>query len=101
MRPLLVGYLVAATSQDEGNARRCLARFAALEGFTLGPVYVDRPGREHGFYRMVQELRRGQTAAVAVPDWTHLAGVGCLAGADLRTASRYLQARLLIALDYE
>ena len=99
MRPLLVGYVVASSGEVERAGRRCLAAFAALEGYALGPVYVDQPGQECAFYQLVQQLRRGDAAVLAVPDRTHLAGLGCLAGADLPTASRYLQARVLVATD--
>jgi hypothetical protein len=78
------------------TARRELAGFAASEGYWLAGVFTDVQGRtETGLYAMLIALRRGRAVAVVVPDLGHLRQSGCLAGADLPTASRYLRARLL------
>jgi hypothetical protein len=73
-----------------------LARFAAQHGLALVGVFSDVRGRtESGLYHLLAELRRGNAVAVLVPDLEHLQHAGCLAGADVRTATRYLRARVL------
>jgi hypothetical protein len=46
---------------------------------------------------MVEALCGGDALAVIVPELTHLQHIGCLAGADLPTAARFLRARLIVA----
>ncbi len=51
---------------------------------------------EQGFYALVTTVRQRQdVAAVVVPRLGDLGRVGCLEGADVRTAERYLRARVL------
>jgi hypothetical protein len=78
------------------TARQELAGFAASRGYQLAEVFTDVRGRtESGLYELLAALRGGQAVAVVVPDVGHLRNAGCLAGADLPTATRYLRARLL------
>jgi hypothetical protein len=101
--PSAFAYLALPTHTHPGDheeaiaaARRELAAFAAREGYPLAGVFTDVRGRtEAGLYGMLAAIRCGGAVAVVVPDLGHLRHVGCLAGADLRTASRYLRARLL------
>ena len=77
-------------------ARQELAGFAAFRGYELAGVFTEVRGRtESGLYAMLAALRGERAVAVVVPDVEHLRHVGCLAGADLATATRYLRARLL------
>jgi hypothetical protein len=73
-----------------------LAGFAASRGYQMVEVFTDVRGRtESGLYELLAALRGGRAVAVVVPDVGHLRHAGCLAGADLPTATRYLRARLL------
>ncbi len=66
------------------------------DGLTLAAVFTDVRGRtESGLYRLLTEVRRRNVVAVLVPDLDHLQHAGCLAGADVHTATRYLRARVL------
>jgi hypothetical protein len=82
------------TRTEDGVA---LARFAEREGYHLAGVFTDVRGRsEAGIYALVEAVRTCDAAAVVVPDLGHIRHVGCFQGADVRTASRYLRARLLV-----
>lgn len=77
--------------------RQRMADFARAEGYAIGPLFTDIRGRgESGLYGLVEYLRREDAVAVVVPDVSHLTHGGCLAGADQRTAQRFLRARVLI-----
>ena len=78
------------------SAAERLARFAAGEGYTFAGVFTDVRGHtESGLYQLLAALRGGDAVAVVVPDLDHLRHVGCLTGADLHRANRYLRARVL------
>ena len=67
-----------------------------MDWFSQQACVHRRSGRtETGLYGMLAAVRRGWAVAVVVPDVGHLRHVGCLAGADPRTAALYLRARLL------
>jgi hypothetical protein len=76
---------------------RDLAVRAERAGHELAGVFADVMGSsEQGFYALVTAVRqREDVAAVVVPRLGDLGRVGCLAGADVRTAERYLRARVL------
>ena len=75
-----------------------LGGFAAEHGgYALTKIFTDLRGvTEGGLYRLMQAVRQGEAGAVVVPDLDHLRAVGCLAGADLRVAERYLRVRVLM-----
>jgi hypothetical protein len=103
VRPRDLAYvsLPAHTRSGEGEEllavmERELAWLAAEQGYALAGVYCDVRGRSDcGVYQVVEAVRRGDAVAVVVPDLEHLRHCGCLAGADLRTASRFLRAQQL------
>jgi hypothetical protein len=104
IRPAL-GYLAIptdASSDGPGGtvqpATAVLSAFAAQHGgYVLTRVYTDLRGvTEAGLYRLMEAVRRGDTVTVVVPDLDHLRSARCLTGADLRTAERYLRARVLV-----
>lgn len=99
-----LGYVnVAAEDAPDGLEQlvavigRDLAVRAERAGHELAGVFADVRGRsEQGFYALVTAVRqREDVAAVVVPRLGDLGRVGCLAGADVRTAERYLRARVL------
>ena len=76
--------------------RESFAAYTRREGYALGPVFTDVRGRgEGGLYGLAEYLRRDGVVGVVVPDVGHLTQVRCLAGADWRTAQRYLRAAVL------
>jgi hypothetical protein len=101
--PVAYGYVSVPSHlhPDDGEAAALawahqLADLAAREGYAYAGGFADLRGQsETGLYRLLEVLRRGDGVAVLVPDLDHLRHAGCLAGADLRTAARYLRARLL------
>jgi hypothetical protein len=99
-----LGYVsVAAEDARDGLEQvvavigRDLAVRAERAGHELAGIFADVRGRsEQGFYALVAAVRqREDVAAVIVPRVGDLGRVGCLAGADVRTAERYLRARVL------
>lgn len=99
-----LGYVsVAAEDAPDGLEQviavigRDLAVRAERAGHELAEVFADVRGRsEQGFYALVTAVRqREDVAAVVVPRLGDLGRVGCLSGADVRTAERYLRARVL------
>jgi hypothetical protein len=72
------------------------AQFADHNGYTLAGVFVDARGRADAFYALIERIHTDDVTIVAVPDPTHLEHLACLTGADLRAASRYLRARILL-----
>jgi hypothetical protein len=101
--PVVVGYVAmpahANPDSTEGLVREwreLFAAFARCEGYALGPVFTDVRGRaEGGLYRLAEYLRRDGVVGVVVPDVGHLTQARCLAGADRRTAQRFLRAAVL------
>jgi hypothetical protein len=100
---LVAGYVAvpAHASPDAAKGmvaewRESFAAYARREGYSLGPVFSDVRGRaEAGLYGLAEYLRRDGAVGVVVPDLGHLTHVRCLAGADWRTAQRYLRAAVL------
>jgi hypothetical protein len=93
---------VSASNHETGviEAGCVLAAFAASQGYALSGVFSDvRDRTDSGLYAMLTAIRRGEAVAVLVLDMRHLRHVGCLAGADLRTASRYVRARVMTVAD--
>ena len=104
MTALALGYVsVAAEDAPDGLEQvvavigRDLAVRAERAGHQLAGIFADVRGRsEQGFYALATAVRqREDVAAVVVPLAGDLGQVGCLAGADVRTAERYLRARVL------
>lgn len=103
VRPVVAGYLAvpANVSPDsvEGLVaawRVSFADFARREGYSLGSVFTDVRGQEErGLYGLAEYLRRDGVVGVVVPDVGHLTHVRGLAGADQRTAQRFLRSAVL------
>lgn len=99
-RPLAYGYvrLPAHTDIDGARAyvdqaRAQLAAVARREGLALAAVFCEnRTSGQRAFYAMAERVRRDQAVAVIVPNLAHLNQLPALAGADRRSASRYLHA---------
>lgn len=75
--PMLFGYQLVRvnTSPEEvENGGRLLAAFAALEGFALGTVFVERDACRpwSALAALIESARRLEVAAVAVPRVTDL-----------------------------
>jgi hypothetical protein len=102
-RPLAYGYLRLPSNADVDidrayvdEARAQLAAVAQREGLALAAVYCETRVSDQGvFYAMVECMRRGQAVAVIAPHMAHLNQIPALAGADRRSASRYLRAAVL------
>ena len=102
MKPVLFGYQVvaAATGPEAVRAGQTkLRRYAMRQGFTLGPVFIqrqtDRPGA--ALQALIRAARRSPMAVVGVPT---LADLG--ASARARWLTRFLLlreagARVLVA----
>lgn len=101
--PRALGYVsvpphLSATHMEQAvvGAGQALAAFAEREGLTLAGVFSDVRGRsEQGFNALLAAIRHQDAAAVVVLDASHLEQIGCLAGADTLTVSRYLQSKVL------
>ena len=76
--------------------REEFAQFAVRNGYALAGVFVDARGRAEAFYTLIVRIHTDDVSLVAVPDPTHLEHLACLTGADLRAASHYLRARILL-----
>ncbi|HET9658450.1 MAG TPA: hypothetical protein VFP72_24065 [Kineosporiaceae bacterium] len=103
VRPIVAGYAaVPAHAKPEAaegllmDWREAFAGWARREGYALGSVFTDVRGRdEDGLYGLAEYLRRDGVVGVVVPDIGHLTHVRCLAGADQRTAQRFLRSTVL------
>lgn len=103
VRPVVAGYAaVPAHAKPEAAEgllmewREAFAAWTRREGYALGSVFTDVRGRdERGLYGLAEYLRRDGVVGVVVPDVGHLTHVRCLAGADWRTAQRYLRSAVL------
>jgi hypothetical protein len=102
-RPVVAGY-VAVPAQASADSvedlvvewRESFAASAWREGYSLGSVFSDARGREErGLYGLALYLRRDGVVGVVVPDVGHLMHVRELAGANWRTAQRYLRSAVL------
>lgn len=101
--PQALGYVslpsqvsAASVEQEINEARQALTDIARREGYVLAGIFTDRHGRtENGLYALLDALNRGEAKAVVVPSLDDLRHVGCLTGASLPTAARYLRARLI------
>jgi hypothetical protein len=73
------------------------ADLARRAGYRSAGVFTDvRDESGHGFAALVSALRRKGVGAVVVPELSHPRQGGCLAGAGAVTATRFLQADLLV-----
>jgi hypothetical protein len=103
VRPVVAGYVAVPAHANpdavEGVVaewRESFAAYARREGYALGMVFIDVRGRgEGGLYGLAEYLRRDGVVGVVVPEVGHLTHVRCLAGADWRTAQRFLRAAVL------
>jgi hypothetical protein len=104
--PAMFGYAALDADLVEANPRAAdhqaeawreeFAQFAARNGYTLAGVFVDARGRAEAFYALIERIHTDDVTLVVVPDPTHLEHLACLTGADLRAASHYLRARILL-----
>ena len=102
----MFGYAAVNADLVEANPRAAdhqaeawreeFAQFAARNGYTLAGVFVDARGQAEAFYTLIERIHTDHVTLVAVPDPTHLEHLACLTGTDLRAASRYLRARILL-----
>ncbi len=80
VRPLAHAYLRAhllMTETELADAKERLERFAAVEGYTLGTLFVERVDLiPAAYHALVDAIEAGGVAAVLVPTWQHLAVLG-------------------------
>ncbi len=76
-KPLLLGYLrmhLLMTDDELADVKERLERFADLEGFTLGTVYVEQlETSPAAFEALVEAVDRYEATAVALPSMLHFA----------------------------
>jgi hypothetical protein len=76
-QPLLLGYVrqqLAASEMELAEAIDQLARFAALEGFVLGAIFVEGVDASlSAFKALVDAVNRYGVTTVAVPTMLHIA----------------------------
>jgi hypothetical protein len=76
-KPLLLGYLrmhLLMSDDELADAKDRLERFADLEGFTLGTVYVEHlETSPAAFEALVEAVNRYEATAVVVPSMLHFA----------------------------
>lgn len=76
-RPLLLGYLrmhLLMTDNELADTKERLAYFAAVEGFTLGTVYVEQVDTAPAaFEALIESVNRYEVTAVVIPSMLHFA----------------------------
>ena len=79
-RPLLLGYArrdLYLSAQHVTALKRELSRFAQLEGFAMGSIYLEYPETTPAaFQALVDSVNRYEITTVVLPEWRHLALVG-------------------------
>jgi hypothetical protein len=79
-RPSALGYICEdhRMSEEELAQATCVLReFADREGYTLGPVYVERVERTPAaFEALIATAIRDEVAAIVVPGFEHLQLIG-------------------------
>jgi hypothetical protein len=99
-KPLLLCYLrkhLLMTETELTDAKERLARFAELEGFALGTVYVELLETvPAAFDALVEAVSRYEVAAVVIPSMLHFAVLS--APATIKDHFEYITgARVLVA----
>ncbi|MER7244905.1 hypothetical protein [Kribbella sp. NPDC000426] len=78
--PLLLGYArrdLYLSDPHIEQMKQDLKALADLEGYTMGPVYVEDPASAPAaFDALVEAVKRHEITTVLLPDWRHLALVG-------------------------
>ncbi len=76
-KPLLLGYVrmhLLMTDNELADAKERLAYFAAVEGFSLGTVYVEQVDTAPAaFEALVESVNRYGVTAVVIPSMLHFA----------------------------
>ncbi|WP_344238026.1 hypothetical protein [Kribbella hippodromi] len=79
-RPLLLGYLrrdLYLSDRQLGETRIELGAFAALEGFTLGTIYIEDAETAPAAYEaLVASVNRYEVTAVVAPDLRQFGLIG-------------------------
>ncbi|MFB6724822.1 hypothetical protein ACFCV3_31890 [Kribbella sp. NPDC056345] len=79
-RPLLLGYARRDLYPSDEHVERLkdeLQKFAAVEGFAMGSIYVERRATAPAaFNALVESLNRYELTAVVIPGWQHLELIG-------------------------
>ncbi|MFI5708986.1 hypothetical protein [Kribbella sp. NPDC051620] len=79
-RPLLLGYArhdLYPSDEDIERLRVELTRFAAVEGFAMGSIYVERRNlAPAALNALVESLNRYELSAVVIPGWQQLELIG-------------------------
>ena len=79
-KPLVLGYIrqhLLMTDDELDHVKSGLVRFAAVEGFTLGTVFVEQcESIPAAFEALVQAIGHQQANAVVLPSMLHFAGLG-------------------------
>lgn len=98
-RPLLVGYIrreLIATDAQVQEVERRMSLFADTQGFSIGFIFIDKPGIwPTVFESLTEAVRRHEVAAVVLPSLLHFAVLG--ATHDIKGAfERATGARVLL-----
>lgn len=99
-KPFLLGYLRRELLVSEGQIEQVkqeLARFAQVEGYTIGSTYVERPDTSPAaFEALIEAVNRYEVAAIVLPSLLHFAGLG--APIEIRSSFEHATgARVLVA----
>lgn len=78
--PLLLGYArrdLYLSDPHIEDMKQELKAIANLEGYTMGPVYVEDPASAPAaFDALIESVHRDQITTVLLPEWRHLALLG-------------------------
>jgi hypothetical protein len=99
-RPLLLGFVLKhLLMTDDGLAgtKERLEKFAAVEGFAMGTIYVeDTATTPAAFEALVEAVNRYEVTAVVVPSLLHLAALSAVHNIK-DTFERATGARVMVA----
>jgi hypothetical protein len=99
-RPLLLGYVrlhLLMTDDELAHTKERLAHYAAVEGYTLGTVYVEQVHTAPAaFQALLEAANRYEVTAVVVPGMRHFAVLGAPSSMK-QHVERTTGARVLVA----
>ena len=98
-KALLLGYLrreLLVVDSQVTELERQMAKFAEVEGFAMGHVYVEKPESwPAAFEALIESVNRYEITAVVLPSLLHFTGLGL--PTDIRSSfQRATGARVLV-----